>query len=825
MTKESTTPTLPQLIMPDDLMEKSAIGPGRVYERDDSFGSCVRSGSVSSISDTEDAEGCDDDMRNISKRIAAHHASERNLLGSRGDLRVYKSSHDVSKIDVKNTLKILGAADLSVASRDTDSTPDENATKNSTSAKLGLNVTFEAIKPSPTQISPEPVSLAKKQPLSSGLTTGQHAAAMASKSRRKSICGPAAAPSADFLSKMSSLATTVDPLEEEVEDVTSTTSSITQEIPAAARTRSSWVSKLKHSFNSNNTTAEIAPVPRTPRGSFFGANFGSKKVSKLLQRPNSKTQQTAKNDLQITVEVRKRRRASVSVYSFKDPNVTADHLQFLRELQTQAVTEISVDSTDSCDGNVKTDSQGLMIHADGALGQSEVDSVPSEDGGVTAEALFENIMEKYNALPTLLNCFLLTFRHILQPKELMTMIVQRCDQLDKDKPETKTVIQFLRQWMKAAWFDFKDPDMISMVHKVEDKLISVGLNNDAADLAAACAIAGVGGAKMSVASPAIQQEGAEDGSADPTLTQDGGVTSKQNIMGRYSRAMNVASAKPELKDSALLSFDAHQVASELNRTEMKYFRMVRAQEFVMNLWAPNADQDGHKDNLDRYVEWFNQISYWVGTEVLLQPTAHARGICLALWIRVGKALLQKHSYNLLAAIVTGLSNSAVERLEESWSKVPGKQLTVYRNLQRICDPKRNFASYRQEISCAPRGAIPIFAVFMKDLVYMNELPKRIGEEGHLNMQKLLRISTHIEQIVEYQRTMTDLPAPDTEVCAYIDNMPVLPEEALYFISITAEQPKGGTYSERWKIIKTFTQMTDTAAVKQQAAGTRTSFTG
>uniref|UniRef100_A0A7E4V9N5 Rap-GAP domain-containing protein n=1 Tax=Panagrellus redivivus TaxID=6233 RepID=A0A7E4V9N5_PANRE len=143
-------------------------------------------------------------------------------------------------------------------------------------------------------------------------------------------------------------------------------------------------------------------------------------------------------------------------------------------------------------------------------------------------------------------------------------------------------------------------------------------------------------------------------------------------------------------------------------------------------------------NLDILLRRFNEIQYWVTTEILLAVPSK-RVVFLKKMIKI--AALAKDNKDLMTffAITLGLSNTAVSRLSSVWDKLSAKMRRQYAEFETLLDPSRNHRAYRMLIAKMTPPIIPFVPLLLKDLTFMHEGNKTYFA-GLVNFEKMHMIA-------------------------------------------------------------------------------------
>lgn len=145
-----------------------------------------------------------------------------------------------------------------------------------------------------------------------------------------------------------------------------------------------------------------------------------------------------------------------------------------------------------------------------------------------------------------------------------------------------------------------------------------------------------------------------------------------------------------------LTLDPTTIAAQLTFWDHLYFLSIKPHDLLLQVWSDTRSPECAKKlgNLNALVDRFNQISYWVATEVCTQPVLKNRIKVVETLIRTVKHLLRLNNYNAATALISGLNLSAVARLRQTWSNVDSKYLNYLRDYETLLGPAGNYKQYR-----------------------------------------------------------------------------------------------------------------------------------
>uniref|UniRef100_A0AC34QW15 Ras-GEF domain-containing protein n=1 Tax=Panagrolaimus sp. JU765 TaxID=591449 RepID=A0AC34QW15_9BILA len=231
---------------------------------------------------------------------------------------------------------------------------------------------------------------------------------------------------------------------------------------------------------------------------------------------------------------------------------------------------------------------------------------------------------------------------------------------------------------------------------------------------------------------------------------------------------------------AILCSDPLIVAQQLAHIELERLSMIGADEFVELLKIGKIDdlgfvpQNAKTANIRHYVEWFNQLTTLVATEILRHSRKRYRAKAIEFFIEVARECINVGNFNSLMSIVAGLSLQPVSRLKRTWARVEKSKLEI---LQHQLDPSGNFLSYRATLKAAIwrlEGAkqdaeqviIPFFGLLMKDLFMLFCRCLMPLPNGHLNYTAFLQFSENVRNILKWKSRQCPFPR-NSQVLQYL----------------------------------------------------------
>eukprot|EP00123_Amoebidium_parasiticum_P001165 comp12213_c0_seq1/m.6983 comp12213_c0_seq1/g.6983 ORF comp12213_c0_seq1/g.6983 comp12213_c0_seq1/m.6983 type:complete len:690 (-) comp12213_c0_seq1:809-2878(-) len=405
-----------------------------------------------------------------------------------------------------------------------------------------------------------------------------------------------------------------------------------------------------------------------------------------------------------------------------------------------------------------------------ALEEGEVTQVDKGDGieiktlhnghqvvvGGRVEKLVERLTDDGEHDVELFNTFLATFRHVTTPTRLLELLLERFETpLSTGKhgcgPTQLRTVNFVCKWMERQWLDFESEDTLDLARQ----------------LAARC--------KETDCKPLANR-------IEATISAQ---VAAWIALSNQEPPRCLGESQWELCSlvAVLLTIAPSSLALTLTLTEMELMRKIRPDHIVVQLWSPRLPHASvFSSHLNDYIAWFNRVSQWATLMVLCADEGHRPTVVDQL-VRVAKCLQERHNYNTLYALIAGLSHGAVRRIKSLWEVSQSKTLALYREMEGFMDPARNFHRYRTCIKMTRLPAIPVMGVLLRDLTFLNEMPRETRAPGWINFFKLRAICTKLTVMQEYQRSEYNSSTQCPLSIEYCLNLPTpLPDVELYNMS-------------------------------------------
>ncbi|XP_069509299.1 rap guanine nucleotide exchange factor 3 [Ambystoma mexicanum] len=213
---------------------------------------------------------------------------------------------------------------------------------------------------------------------------------------------------------------------------------------------------------------------------------------------------------------------------------------------------------------------------------------------------------------------------------------------------------------------------------------------------------------------------------------------------------------PNVGTSDILDFiSSKDLSIQLSDYDWNLFNSIHQVELIHYIFGQHKFRNSTTANLERFIRRFNEVQYWVATEICLCQDLGKRAQLLKKFIKLAAHLKEQKNLNSFFAVMFGLSNCAVSRLARTWERLPQKSRKLYCGFERLLDPSWNHRSYRLAIAKLSPPIIPFIPLFLKDMTFLHE-GNRTLVENLINFEKMRMIAKTV-QMIHCCRSQTYVP--------------------------------------------------------------------
>jgi len=224
------------------------------------------------------------------------------------------------------------------------------------------------------------------------------------------------------------------------------------------------------------------------------------------------------------------------------------------------------------------------------------------------------------------------------------------------------------------------------------------------------------------------------------------------------------SSKSKASD-IILSYTPVQVATQLTIIDFNMMKNISEDE-LCNLGWDKKDET-KSPNVNSMVDRWNKVAMWVATEIITAGEKHDKRKMIKWFLSVAEKLTDLKNFHSLLAIIAGLNNVFVSRLNEM--KTMGNKSRQRKNhLELLMNTENNWGNYRERLKKCDGLVIPYLGLFMKDVfIVLEDRPK--SHDGYFNFVKLRILQQVLSQFFRYRSQICPFE-PDPVLLEYLSTL-------------------------------------------------------
>ncbi|KAF7715644.1 Uncharacterized protein PECH_001281 [Penicillium ucsense] len=186
----------------------------------------------------------------------------------------------------------------------------------------------------------------------------------------------------------------------------------------------------------------------------------------------------------------------------------------------------------------------------------------------------------------------------------------------------------------------------------------------------------------------------------------------------------------------VLACESQMLAQQLTLVEMAALSEVDWRDLVEMKWSSASPSitswieflsTEQRKGIDMVAGRFNLMVKWVISEIVLTLDIHERARTIVKFIHTAAHARRMCNYVTMLQIAIALTSSDSSRLERTWSLVPHEDKRLFRDMESLIQPVRNFHDLRVEMETAnlQEGCIPFIGLYIHDLTYNAQKPAQV----------------------------------------------------------------------------------------------------
>jgi hypothetical protein len=268
--------------------------------------------------------------------------------------------------------------------------------------------------------------------------------------------------------------------------------------------------------------------------------------------------------------------------------------------------------------------------------------------------------------------------------------------------------------------------------------------------------------------------------------------------------------------------------SLVDRYHQQLFVQIAPYELIGQRWSKSSKLI-ESPNICWLIEQFNVLSGTVSTSVVAVEHPAVRAGVITWWIAVADELYSHNDFsrfvtikktlfccfaekqfffsNSTMAIMSGLLNTSVHRLERTWQIVRKRNQVRHARFEALvqasnrfellkicssssfimafCGSEKNYTNLRNAVRKSTPPMLPYLGIFLQDLTFCEDAQKDFLYGELINFEKKVQLASIIQDILLYQSVPYPFAVVD-EIQSYLSRFVPLNSEKLYSRSLLLE---------------------------------------
>lgn len=170
-------------------------------------------------------------------------------------------------------------------------------------------------------------------------------------------------------------------------------------------------------------------------------------------------------------------------------------------------------------------------------------------------------------------------------------------------------------------------------------------------------------------------------------------------------------------------------------------------------WAEYMAKHDDARGIDVVVTRFNLVTKWALSEIVLTQDINERARVISKLIHVAAYARRLHNFATMLQIMIALMSLSCTRLKKTWEFVSGPDRSLYKQMERLANPMRNFHNLREEMENEDlsSGCIPFVGLYVHDLNWNAQKPAEVhsddGAEPLINFDRFRTAAVIVKSLL------------------------------------------------------------------------------
>ncbi|PIG84367.1 guanine nucleotide exchange factor [Aspergillus arachidicola] len=219
-----------------------------------------------------------------------------------------------------------------------------------------------------------------------------------------------------------------------------------------------------------------------------------------------------------------------------------------------------------------------------------------------------------------------------------------------------------------------------------------------------------------------------------------------------------------MKKLKILDLDPTELARQLTIIEFNHHARIRPNECLSQKWKKRRSNSTEPSTgVNAMILHSNRLANYVGELVLAQDELKKRVSMIKLFVQAADVCRSMNNYATLMSIISGLGQSPVFRLRQTWGLVNPRIRNLLEELRDLMSSEKNWAKYREVLRQASPPCVPFLGIYLTDLTFIDDGIPDLTQSGQINFTKRIKVAEVLQDIQQYQNMPYNLqPVPEIQ---------------------------------------------------------------
>ena len=202
----------------------------------------------------------------------------------------------------------------------------------------------------------------------------------------------------------------------------------------------------------------------------------------------------------------------------------------------------------------------------------------------------------------------------------------------------------------------------------------------------------------------------------------------------------------------ITDWKTEEIGDKLLLVSKSFLNKIKRKELYRGIFL-KKNKETTSPNVVASINSFNRLTSFIIEDIISYNSPRDRAKIYDKWLQVANYCKSNRDYNDLIAIYSALNHYVITGLKLTFKEMKSKTKNLFEQINNFCTIEGNYKNIREDmISCQKKGItyLPYLGMLLRDINFHEESSKYINEYGCINMEKIEKINTIIEEFFSYK---------------------------------------------------------------------------